>query len=89
MSAISRPLIRDVVDVESQARSGHAETAAAPCAARASRVIFRRGTPFCITIDGNTKEDQTVPVRHYDTGEQCRGEVEAVVPHRREKIGLD
>ena len=47
------------------------------------------GTPFCITIDGSTKEDQTVTVRHRDTGEQSRVEIEGVVPYLREKIGLD
>ena len=30
------------------------------------------GTPFCITVDGQTKEDQTVTVRHRDTLVQDR-----------------
>jgi glycyl-tRNA synthetase len=30
------------------------------------------GTPFCITVDGQTKEDQTVTVRHRDTLQQDR-----------------
>jgi glycyl-tRNA synthetase len=47
------------------------------------------GTPFCITIDGDTKEDQTVTIRYRDTGEQARVEIEAVVPYLREKIGLN
>jgi glycyl-tRNA synthetase len=47
------------------------------------------GTPFCITVDGSTKEDQTVTIRHRDTGEQSRVEIEGVVPYLREKIGLD
>ncbi len=30
------------------------------------------GTPFCITVDHDTKEDQTVTIRHRDTMEQQR-----------------
>ena len=30
------------------------------------------GTPFCITVDGQTLEDQTVTIRHRDTLEQER-----------------
>jgi len=30
------------------------------------------GTPFCITVDHDTKEDQTVTIRHRDTMEQTR-----------------
>ena len=30
------------------------------------------GTPFCITVDHQTKEDQTVTIRHRDTMEQQR-----------------
>ncbi|GIM58235.1 glycine--tRNA ligase [Capnocytophaga canimorsus] len=30
------------------------------------------GTPFCITVDHQTKEDQTVTLRHRDTMEQVR-----------------
>ncbi len=33
------------------------------------------GTPFCITVDFQTLEDDTVTVRHRDTGEQERKEV--------------
>jgi glycyl-tRNA synthetase len=47
------------------------------------------GTPFCITVDGSTKDDQTVTIRHRDTGEQSRVEIDSVVPYLREKIGLD
>ncbi|MES2203188.1 MAG: glycine--tRNA ligase, partial [Patescibacteria group bacterium] len=34
------------------------------------------GTPFCITIDFDTLENQSVTVRHRDTGEQERVEIE-------------
>ena len=30
------------------------------------------GTPYCITIDYQTKEDQTVTIRHRDSMEQQR-----------------
>ena len=30
------------------------------------------GTPYCLTIDFQTLEDQTVTVRHRDTAEQTR-----------------
>ena len=30
------------------------------------------GTPFCITVDHDTLEDQTVTIRHRDTMEQTR-----------------
>ncbi|MFT6722210.1 MAG: glycyl-tRNA synthetase, partial [Flavobacteriaceae bacterium] len=30
------------------------------------------GTPFCITVDHQTKEDQTVTIRHRDSMEQER-----------------
>ena len=30
------------------------------------------GTPFCVTVDGQTLEDNTVTVRHRDTMQQER-----------------
>jgi glycyl-tRNA synthetase len=34
------------------------------------------GTPFCITVDFTTLEDETVTVRDRDTGEQVRVSIE-------------
>jgi glycyl-tRNA synthetase len=34
------------------------------------------GTPFCITVDFDTLENDTVTVRHRDTGEQERVSIE-------------
>lgn len=34
------------------------------------------GTPFCITVDGESLEDNTVTIRHRDTMEQKRVKVE-------------
>ncbi len=36
------------------------------------------GTPFCITIDHQTKEDNTVTIRHRDTMEQSRVQIDEV-----------
>ena len=36
------------------------------------------GTPFCITVDGQTAEDGTVTVRHRDTMQQERVKIEAL-----------
>ena len=48
------------------------------------------GTPFCIVVDGQTLEDETVTVRHRDSREQTRMPIselrayigEAVSPRR-------
>jgi glycyl-tRNA synthetase len=45
------------------------------------------GTPYCFTIDGQTKEDGTVTVRDRDTGGQLRISKDAVVAFLRDKIG--
>ncbi|HUH11778.1 MAG TPA: glycine--tRNA ligase [Longimicrobiales bacterium] len=37
------------------------------------------GTPFCVTVDGQTSEDQTVTIRHRDSLEQERVGVDRVV----------
>ena len=36
------------------------------------------GTPFCVTVDGQTLEDGTVTVRHRDTMQQERVSIEAL-----------
>lgn len=36
------------------------------------------GTPFCITVDHDTLEDNTVTIRHRDTMEQQRVKIDAV-----------
>ena len=46
------------------------------------------GTPYCFTIDGQTKEDNTVTVRDRDTGEQTRISKESVGNFLREKLSL-
>jgi glycyl-tRNA synthetase len=44
------------------------------------------GTPFAITVDGQTLEDQTVTIRDRDTLEQVRVAVDQVVEYIRERI---
>ncbi len=46
------------------------------------------GTPYCFTIDGQTKEDGTVTVRDRDTGAQTRIDKTRVVEFLAEKLGL-
>ncbi|OWY72730.1 glycine--tRNA ligase [cyanobacterium TDX16] len=45
------------------------------------------GTPYCFTIDGQTKEDGTVTVRDRDTGSQERIDKSRVVEYLTEKLG--
>ena len=46
------------------------------------------GTPFCITIDGQTKEDQTVTVRERDSMKQERINMSQVKQYLREKLDI-
>jgi glycyl-tRNA synthetase len=45
------------------------------------------GTPYCFTIDGQTKEDGTVTVRDRDSGGQSRIDKSQVVTFLRDKMG--
>jgi len=44
------------------------------------------GTPFCVTIDGQTKDDQTVTVRHRDSQQQERVSLDKVAAYLTEKL---
>ncbi len=44
------------------------------------------GTPYCITVDGQTKEDNTVTVRERDSMEQSRVKIDALVDEFRNKL---
>jgi glycyl-tRNA synthetase len=46
------------------------------------------GTPFCLTVDGQTKEDNTVTVRERDSMEQIRVSTDQLLNHLREKLDL-
>ena len=47
------------------------------------------GTPFCITVDGQTLDDQTVTVRQRDTLKQERINSSAVLDYVRQHLGGD
>jgi glycyl-tRNA synthetase len=47
------------------------------------------GTPFCVTVDGQTADDESVTVRNRDTGDQVRLPIEQLIPYLQEKIGLE
>jgi glycyl-tRNA synthetase len=44
------------------------------------------GTPFCITVDGQTTEDKTVTVRDRDSMKQVRVSTGQLLNHLREKL---
>ena len=44
------------------------------------------GTPFCVTIDGETLQDQTVTIRDRDTMSQNRVGLDKVLPYLRERL---
>jgi len=46
------------------------------------------GTPYCVTIDGQTKEDQTVTVRERDSMQQERVALDKVKTYLLEKLGM-
>ena len=46
------------------------------------------GTPYCVTIDFDTLEDDTVTLRDRDTMEQIRIKIDDIVPYVQEKIFL-
>ncbi|MEQ9398051.1 MAG: glycine--tRNA ligase [Longimicrobiales bacterium] len=45
------------------------------------------GTPWCVTVDGETNEEGTVTVRDRDSLEQIRISADQVVPWVRERLG--
>jgi glycyl-tRNA synthetase len=45
------------------------------------------GTPFCLTVDGQTLQDNTVTVRDRDTTQQDRIAIDELVPFVRDSIG--
>ena len=46
------------------------------------------GTPFCITVDGQTLEDQTVTVRDRDSMEQIRIATDQLRTYLRDKLEM-
>ena len=46
------------------------------------------GTPYCITVDHQTLEDDTVTIRHRDTMEQERVEISSLLQIIKEKVDM-
>ena len=46
------------------------------------------GTTFCVTVDGQTLEDQTVTVRERDSMEQVRVSMDQLKGYLRDKMDL-
>jgi len=66
-----------------------------PCQYDAKQSIGKRyarmdeaGTPFCFTIDGQTKEDGTVTVRNRDDASQIRIDKTRCLEYLRDQLGL-
>jgi glycyl-tRNA synthetase len=54
---------------------------------RRYRRMDEAGTPFCLTVDGQTLTDRTVTVRHRDAMTQERIALEAAAAYVRERVG--
>jgi glycyl-tRNA synthetase len=46
------------------------------------------GTPYCVTVDFETLEDQAVTIRERDTTEQVRVPLDRLVPELSDRLGL-
>jgi glycyl-tRNA synthetase len=46
------------------------------------------GTPFCVTVDGQTLQDQTVTVRERDSMDQVRVSTDQLKTHLRDKLDM-
>jgi glycyl-tRNA synthetase len=46
------------------------------------------GTPYCVTVDGQTNEDSTVTVRDRDSMEQVRIATDQLKTYLREKLDM-
>jgi glycyl-tRNA synthetase len=46
------------------------------------------GTPFCITVDSQTLQDQTVTVRERDSMQQERISIDNILKYLRDKLEI-
>lgn len=67
-----------------------------PCQYEEKDTIGRRyrrqdaiGTPYCITIDQQTKKDETVTVRYRDSMEQKRVRIPALLDEMRDRVSME
>ena len=56
---------------------------------RRYRRMDEAGTPFCVTVDGDTVADGTVTVRHRDSMAQDRLAMDAVAGYVQEKVSSE
>jgi glycyl-tRNA synthetase len=82
MPEIAERLYRDI-----RARVGPAQFDAKQSIGKRYARMDEAGTPFCITVDGQTLTDQTVTVRDRNTGAQERIGVDHVVGYLAERVG--
>jgi glycyl-tRNA synthetase len=82
MPEIAEQLYRDV-----KTRVGPAQYDAKQSIGKRYARMDEAGTPFCVTVDGQTIDDQTVTVRDRDTGHQVRVTSDQVVDYLKERIG--
>jgi glycyl-tRNA synthetase len=68
-------------------RMGLIETDAKQAIGRRYARMDEAGCPFCFTIDGQTRDDQTVTCRDRDTGAQQRMNIDKVEAFLTEKLG--
>ena len=47
------------------------------------------GTPYCIAVDHQTKEDETVTVRDRDTTEQIRMPIQQLASYLKERVDIN
>jgi glycyl-tRNA synthetase len=46
------------------------------------------GTPYCITVDGQSLQDRSVTIRDRDTLEQARVRIDDIVEEIRQRVGM-
>ncbi|HYD01349.1 MAG TPA: glycine--tRNA ligase [Phycisphaerales bacterium] len=68
-------------------RGGFIETDAKQSIGKRYARMDEAGCPFCFTVDGQTREDQTVTLRDRDTGQQQRINLDKVESFLAEKLG--
>jgi len=81
MPEIARRIVEDL-----RARAVTAVYDAGGSIGRRYRRMDEVGTPFCLTVDGQTTEDSTVTVRDRDTLEQVRISTDSIVGYLEERL---
>ena len=79
-------IAQEVIDQLRAANIGYVQYDASGSIGKRYRRHDEIGTPFCITIDGQTKEDQTVTVRHRDTLKQDRIKIDELANYLKEQL---